>query len=242
MSCIKRIVSFILALILVCALIPCAFAEEGRTFSTPAQILNYGLRDDRGPICIVKSELHRGEKTDDVYLIVLAGSKLSFNQKNNFTAFFASSLSLPTAYLAAVKDAALKVIPEGSKIVLAGHSAGGTMAQQFAADRQMRDRYDILNVLTCGSPTIVVCKREGTLHRLADVCDPIPQISLAGPVNLFYKVSYANSKLLLELQNPHQFSYFTESTWAGYDCLGIKGGSAYLTCVDADCVNFSLKY
>ena len=105
----------------------------------------------------------------------------------------------------------------------------------------MRDRYEILNVLACGAPTVVAFGREGSLHRLADICDPIAHISLAGPVNLFYNVSYGNSKLLLEFENPHAKSYYSESTWAGYDCLGIKGGSAYLTCSNSDCVNFSLK-
>ena len=240
MSHIKRIISSLLVLILICALIPCAFAEESRTINTPSQVLNFGLRDGRGPISITKAVLHRGEKTDEVYLIALAGAKLSVKQKNNYTAFLASSMSLPTAYLATVKKAASEVIPEGSKLILAGHSAGGTIAQQFAADKTMREKYEILNVLACGSPTVVLFEREGALHRLADYCDPIPQISLAGPVNIFYKVSYENSKLLLEFENPHAESYYSESTWSGYDCLGIRCGNAYLTCSESDCVSFSL--
>ncbi len=237
----KRIFSLILALVLTAALMPCAFAAGESTVSTPAQVLNFGLRGGHGPVSITKATLHQGEQTDEVYLIALGGADLSVTQQNNYTAFFCSAMSIPTLYLETVKNAALKTIPEGAKVILAGHSVGGTVAQQFAGDKEMRSRYEILNVLACGSPAVVLFQREGSLHRLADAMDPVAHLSLAGLVNFFYNVSYENSKLLLELENPHAKSYYMESVWTGYDCLGVRGGSAYLTCKDSDCVSFSLK-
>lgn len=237
----KRILSLFLAVVLMAVLMPCAFAAGETTVSTPAQVLNFGLRGGHGPVSITKATLHQGEQTDEVYLIALGGADFSTKQQNNYTAFICSALSLPTLYLETVKNAALSTIPVGSKVIIAGHSVGGTVAQQFAGDEKMRDSYEILNVLACGSPTVVLFEREGSLHRLADLMDPIAQLSLAGPVNLFYQVSYQNSNLLLEFENPHAKSYYMDSVWADYDCLGIRGGSAYLTCKGSDCVSFSLK-
>lgn len=237
-SSVKRILSVILVAVLAIALVPCAFAAN--TVSTPTQVLTYGLRSGHGHASIAQGVLYRGEQTDDVYLISLGGADLSVTQKNNFTAFFASAMSLPTFYFETMKDAILANVPEGSKILFAGHSVGGTVAQQLAGDKTLRSKYEIINVLACGAPTVVVFEREGALHRLADVFDPIAQISLAGPVNFFYQVSYENSGALLQLENPHAKSYYQADTWSGYDCLGVKGGNAYLVFTNPNWVSISL--
>ena len=225
------------------ALAPGAFAAKSGTVTAtnPAQVLRLGLRSGFGPLTIAKTTLHRGDTEEEVYLIAIGGAQLSLNQMNNYSTFIASALSLPTVCLTMVINAAKATIPEGSKVMLIGHSVGGNIAQQFAAEIGMRKRYEIINTLACGSPVVLTLGREGQLHRLCDLQDPIPQISLATLLNTFLHIGYEWSGMLFKLQNPHGDSYYREDVWGGYDCLGVKGGDAYLTCNYADCVGFSLK-
>ena len=241
---IKRILSLLIVLALAAALFPCSFAEDAEnevTLKDPTEVLTYGLREGNGPLFITKGVLHRGEREEVAYLIALSGAGYNILAKNDFVNFFLSACSLPTDYLATVKKAAIKYIPAGSNVILAGHSLGGTTAQQFAGDRAMRERYNIINVLTCGSPEIVLLKREGSLHRLADVLDFVPVISLAGPVNLFLDISYELSSVILQAKLPHEYSYYEDDCWRRYDCLGVKGGNAFFTCSPEDCVSLSLS-
>lgn len=240
----KRCISLILSVILLFSLALPAWAEQPEQpveLRSPKEVLNFGLRNSNGPLSITKGVLTTGSSTQEVYLICLSGAGYDITRYNNFIEFLESAASVPTLYLRTLKKAVKSTVPAGSSLIFTGHSLGGTTAQQFAADREMRSRYNILNVCACGSPYILELQREGTLHRLSDVLDPIPQISLALFLNLFLDISYENGGYFGKLELAHAKSYYNSSVWDHYDCLGVKNGSARFTCLPSDVVNFSLK-
>ncbi|MCR5698817.1 MAG: lipase family protein, partial [Treponemataceae bacterium] len=65
-------------------------------------------------------------------------------------------------------------LPSGSKIIISGHSLGGMISQQASAEDAIKDNYEVLNVVTFGSPLLSEGSREGTLHRLCDRSDIVP--------------------------------------------------------------------
>ncbi|MCR5698814.1 MAG: lipase family protein, partial [Treponemataceae bacterium] len=57
-------------------------------------------------------------------------------------------------------------LPQGSNLLITGHSLGGMIAQQAAAQDNVKNNYEVLNVVTYGSPLLANDTREGELHRL----------------------------------------------------------------------------
>lgn len=237
----KKLLSLLLVLVCLVSIAPSSRAEGGMARLASAAAVMKFRSNDIGPITICKGILHSDGTAKETYMIVLCGANFNPFRQNNFPNFLLSAASIPTDYLATVKKAALQVIPAGANVILAGHSLGGTTAQQFAADKTMRERYNILNVLTGGSPALVLFQREGTLHRLADILDPVPMVSLAGPVNLFYQISYGLSDCFLHFKLSHTESYSDPDVWGSYDCLGVKNGGAYFDFDPATCRYFTAK-
>ena len=236
----KRFAALLLALVLVFTLVPCALAGSS-TLTNPAEVLSFGLRDGSGPVSITKGTLHRDGRTDTVYLMCLAGANSLVWNQNSIDAFLISACSLPTQYFSTAKKLLLNNIPQGANVLLAGHSVGGNIAQQLAADSTVKKQYNVINTLTAGTPEVITFGREGTLHRMCDILDPVPQISLAFLVNPFLDISYKAGNYFEELQWPHSDSYFKSNVWNGFDCLGVSGGSAYLSCSASDRRSFSLS-
>lgn len=235
----KRLISFILTVSLLFSLAPCAFAaNKEKTLTNVAQVVKFGMREN-GSMTISKATLHRGGEAQEIYLIGLGGAHLNPFKCNDYVSHVLSIFSFGSSYLFAVMKAAREYIPEGSKIVLVGHSVGGTIAQQFAADIVMKSRYEILDVIACGSPILVLFGREGELHRLADVTDPVPYLSAALIFNFFLDISLENGGYFGTLNNSHAECYLREDVWGDYDALGVKGGDAYITCKSGDSIGIS---
>ena len=235
----KRIVTLLLTLALLFTLMPCALAADS-TLTNPAEVLSFGLHS-HGPVSIARGVLHRNGKDENVYLMCLAGANSLLWNQNSIDAFLISACSIPTQYFSTAKKLLLNNIPKGANVLLAGHSVGGNIAQQLAADSSVKKQYNIINTLTAGTPEIITFGREGTLHRMCDILDPVPQISLAFLVNPFLDISYEVGNYFSELQWPHSDSYFKSDIWNGFDCLGVRGGSAYLSVSHSDTRNFSLN-
>lgn len=169
-----------------------------------------------------------GNRVGRVYLIALTGSNMSRDKEDMLSIY--SCIKAGTVhdndYLDAVIESAKKRIPKGSRVALIGHSLGGMVAQQFAADKEMKERYEILNVLTMGSPYIPVINREGDLHRMADSGDAIPYFSIAIIGNFWRgNFTYKNNGYFGNPDGAHNLSYKRAKVWKSYDCFGIENGT-----------------
>ena len=239
----KKLCSLVLILSLLIALPVFSLADGSSevTLSSSAELADHVFSASTEPLGITRATLDTGNGPEEIYLISLLGTGYEINKANNFVAYLLSTVSIGSSYLRIVKNAAIKQIPEGSKVLLAGHSLGGTTAQLFASDKTMRARYDILGVVAFGSPIVVTSEREGFLHRLADRSDLIPLGSLAGPLNFTRDVSFEKGGFGILFITAHTESYRRDSIWHGYDCLGVKGGHAVIRYDPADLVSYSLS-
>lgn len=224
----KRIISSIFAALMIFAMLSVpAFASEGVRVANVHDAMNrcreYSIFSiDEGVL------YNNGEKECDVYLITLTGSTMSWD-KNDIKSMYTcikSGFVKTNPYLELLLEEAKKTIPEGSKIVLIGHSLGGMVAQQFAADPEIKEKYEILNILTMGSPYIPVKNREGDLHRMADSGDAVPFLSCALLANFWMgNFTYECNGYFGDPNGAHNYSYNTAEKWLKYDCFGISGGT-----------------
>lgn len=236
----KKLLCALIAVILIMSCLSAAFAES-YTLTNSAQVMHYVQRDGKGRMSVGPATLTVNGKSENVYYVAMAGTNFTFKQYNNPLGYILSTMSVSSAYFRAAKQAALDNIPAGSKVIFFGHSFGGTVAQQLAGDKTLKSKYEIVNVLACGSPYIIVGGREGSLHRLAYRNDPIPVVSVNALVNPFLNVSFENSKKPLDMFNTHATGYMDESVWYRYDVLGVKGGNAVLDIDKSASVGYYLE-
>ena len=144
----KRLVSLLLILILAASLSVCACAESV-TLSDSAQAMHFILRDDGGVLTITPGVLGTGEPA---YFIGLEGTGYTITHANNFVAYILSTFSLSTSYLRMARSAICDNVPKGAKIVFAGHSLGGTTAQQLASDKTVKAAMRSLMCLPAAHP------------------------------------------------------------------------------------------
>lgn len=190
-----------------------------------------------GPIIVVQGQLQNWFIKKDVYLITLCGTELldgqstgiledllvGFQQENN-------------AYTQNVVNMIKNTIPEGSNLFFTGHSLGGMVCQQVAANTYVKDNYNVLNTVTFGSPVISGGQREGVVRRLGDTSDFVPYLSVTGQfvrqiagLNREDGGYSADGWSFSAGWKAHNNSYIREDLWGDYDVTGKKGGHAKLT-------------
>jgi hypothetical protein len=190
-----------------------------------------------GPISITQGQVKENGKTEDVYLVGLSGTEFVENQATGIKEDLQSAHGLSNDFLNAIRTSMEKTVPRGAKVVIAGHSLGGMVAQQAAADPWIRRRYDISDTVTFGSPEIADAQknREGDLHRLTDTADAVPYSTLVP--NMFSLPSMhgvKNSETIVRkseysgLTDPHCKSYGDSRVWHDVDALGHKNGNAVM--------------
>ncbi len=101
---------------------------------------------------------------------------------------FWSALSRTTNISRMSETLSFPTFQRGSNLVVTGHSLGGMVAQQVAADSTIKKNYNVLNTVTFGSPLINGFQREGTVKRLGDTSDPVPYLSLTTFTNIVLAV------------------------------------------------------
>ena len=193
---------------------------------------NHGMK---GPIIITEGTLKANSKKCDVYLVTLTGLEIPTltPQTTDVVTVGQAGLELSNDFERNVRRVMKKEIPKGANVVLAGHSLGGMVAQQVAADKTMQKRYNILNIVAYGAPVMFKGQIEGTLKRMGDVNDPVPYLS----AETFKDFEVQDGTLQKEDSGlgfditfaAHRNSYFDEKTWGKYDVLGFKGGNATIT-------------
>lgn len=227
----KKIISVILAVLLFVTVFACTgSAASIKKIKNVNDVMNYARYGD--PLCISKGTLYEnGKKQGNVYVLGLTGTNGSFNPKvvNGIYSCLFAGTSIPNSYLKEAKKQVKKYIPEGATIILYGHSLGGMVAQQLAADKEMKKNYNIKNIVTCGSPYILEFKRDGELHRMLDSGDAIPFMSTAIIANAWAgNAVYLNNGYFFKPDSAHNDSYGNADAWKEYDCFGIKDGDSVI--------------
>ena len=233
-----RVLSSFLAVVLLLSTLSCfcfVSAANNRTFTTAPEIYTY-VRDGYnqgtlGPISITKGTLKNGLSSKTVYLITLSGTEIVLNQSTEVVTDLLSGFNLKSAYYYNVVNTVLANVPVGSNLIIAGHSLGGMIAQQVAADPTLKAKYNIINTVCFGSPLLSAGSREGTVKRLGDVSDPVPYLSGSLFNNTLWAILGLNRENggygILGI-HAHNLSYAREDVWGAYDVTGTKYGSAKL--------------
>ena len=217
-------------------------AGETVAFTNSAELarlvqLGYSYRQPDGPISITKGVLttkswFRTTKKD-VYVICLSGTDLAFNQSTGVWTDLLAGFEQNNCYIRNVKNAILNTVPKGANLVIAGHSLGGMVAQQAAADSAIKKNYNVLNTVTYGSPLISGLSREGTVKRLGDTRDVVPYLSVSTLLNVVWQAAGLNREdggyNALQVVTAHCESYQRAAVWGAYDVTGTKNGNASLT-------------
>ena len=235
----KKAITVLLALCLFGpALAPCAAAKKPETgpfvmTSAPA-VANFIFSSEfPGELHFAPATLETAEGSQEVWLVTLMGINFYTRNSNNLFSYLHAAFNTRGRYFNRAKDGILQNVPEGAKLVLAGHSLGGMIIQQLMCAEEITSRYEVLNTLTFGSPYVVVDtdKREGRLVRFEERYDIIPRVSIA---ILLARDEYKGA---IRRAGPysgdsdvaHNRSYRNIDVWGDYDALGTENGTAKLT-------------
>lgn len=195
--------------------------------------VGYADYQTAGPISITEGRMtyntYWGSEDKEVYVVALSGTEtIVDNQTTTVKEDLLSGFELSNEYATNVKNAIIDRIPAGSNIILAGHSLGGMVAQQVAADKYIKDNYEVLNTVTFGSPLIKGFTREGMVKRLGDSSDKNTFYSISSVLNIVWQyagVNHEDGGYNGDSPAAHCDSYLREDVWGNYDCAGEKRGS-----------------
>ncbi|MDD5866367.1 MAG: hypothetical protein PUC75_01810 [Lachnospiraceae bacterium] len=210
-------------------------ASGGQVLNNSAQVANLVFKGYNngvyGPVSITNGILVQGRKNTKVYLVTLSGTENVRNQTTGYLTDLLSGFNQKNKYYTNVSSIIQKNIPTGSNLILAGHSLGGMIAQQIAADWTIKWKYNILNTVCFGSPLLSAGSREGIVKRLGDTSDVIPYCSGSLINNTVWAIAglqRENGGYGKDVYNAHVQSYLREDEWGKYDVTGTKYGGAKL--------------
>lgn len=243
-SIFKKLSAGLLAAVVVCSTVMTA---DAKPFS-PIRETIYDSADDMaeicwstynkgkyGPIFIVKGELNENNTTKDIYLIALCGTELIEGQATGILQdLYVGFQREDNPYTKNVVKAIKEEIPQGSNLMITGHSLGGMVAQMVAANKEVKANYNVLHTLTFGSPVIKPNEREGIVRRLGDKSDFVPYLSVTNDLGRqIFGLNREDGGYKTELLwgfkqgwNAHEESYIREDVWGQYDATGLKYGKA----------------
>ena len=117
-----------------------------------------------GPIGIVEATLNQNGEEKPVYIVALSGTELIWSdytgiQSTGAVTDLLCGFNLDNPYIKAVRNAMINNIPSNADVIFYGHSLGGMIAQEAAADSTIKRNYNILNTVTYGSPLIKLLSR-----------------------------------------------------------------------------------
>lgn len=186
-----------------------------------------------GPIIIVPATLKNNASEQSVFLVALNGTEFVKGQATGILTDIITGLQLNNDYLKAAHDSVLKTVPKNSKLIVTGLSLGGMIAQQLVAQEGIKVNYEILNVISFGSPIIMPESRNCIVRRMTDSNDIIPMLSISNTAK--NEEEYDSVERVTEnggYKTPigaHVFSYVDNTIWDKYDVLGFENGGNNIT-------------
>lgn len=235
----RSLLKIIAIVLIVCTFLGSAAAyaanSDLRTYTSAPEIYTL-VRDGynggaQGPISITKGTLKTGSGSKTVYLVTLSGTELVLNQSTEVITDLLSGFDLESPYYHNVVNAIKNNVPRNANLIIAGHSLGGMIAQQVAANSEIKAGYNVLNTVCFGSPLLAAGSREGTVRRLGDVSDPVPYLSgrlFVNPVRAIFGLNREDGHYYLRPITAHNSSYSRTDLWGKYDVTGTKNGGAKL--------------
>ncbi|MDD6352462.1 MAG: hypothetical protein PUG16_08745 [Lachnospiraceae bacterium] len=212
-----------------------SLAAGGQVLSNSASVAELVFRGYnngvKGPVSITSGILVNGSRNTKVYLITLSGTENVKNQTTGYLTDLLSGFNQKNKYYTNVSSIIQKNIPSGSNLILAGHSLGGMIAQQIAADSTIKRKYNVLNTVCFGSPLLSAGKREGIVKRLGDTSDVIPYCSGSLINNTAWAIAglqRENGGYGKDVYSAHVKSYLRADEWGKYDATGTKYGKSKL--------------
>ncbi len=194
----------------------------------------------QGCYSITKGVLKENGKNTNIYLIAVHGTETAIGQNCDVTSDLYAGFDQSNDYLKGLMKVIKKNVPKNANIIIAGHSLGGMVAQQAAANSSMQKRYNIMHVITWGSPLLSQGKIEGELHRMASAGDVVPYLSYYTLTDFEAQRNdrnYEEADVIPVIQS-HVQGYHDKNAWKDYDALGVKGGKAVLKMNDDSTVRF----
>ena len=247
----KTLLGALLSLSLVLVLSVSSFAATKYTkVTSPYQTYSYTRDADptkgMGTMSISKGKIVDNGKTKDVYLVALHGVEGNeYGQADNWDNCLKAAGGETNAYLKQAKQTIKANVPKGARLVIAGHSLGGMVAQQLRSSKSIINNYDLLYTVTFGSPLIRINKSEGKLNRLAAKGDPVPLLSEYTLKD--WETQFADLQVeehgIPGIGLPiiaHITGYYDTNAWADYDAVGQKGGRVMLKIDDSTTTYYKL--
>ncbi|MBQ1663438.1 MAG: hypothetical protein II572_03265 [Clostridia bacterium] len=195
----------------------------------------------QGCFSITKGVLKQKGKTCDIYLVAAHGLETNaFGQNDDMESVMKAGRQQNSPYLKQFMAVIKQTVPKGANLILTGHSLGGMVSQQAAANKTMQKRYHILHVITWGSPLIAKGQIEGQLHRMCAAGDVVPLMSeytFTDPDAQFGDRNREEADVIPVIQS-HVEGYNDKNAWKDYDALGVKGGNAVLKMDDSTTLRF----
>ncbi|MBP5460208.1 MAG: hypothetical protein J6Y62_08625 [Clostridia bacterium] len=195
----------------------------------------------QGCFSVTKGVLKQNGKQCDIYLVAAHGletNAIGQNVDNSSVGSAGQQQSSP--YLKQFMAVIKKAVPKGSNLILTGHSLGGMVSQQAASNKTIQKNYNILHVVTFGSPLINKGQIEGQLHRMCAAGDVVPLMSEYTFSDPEAQLNDRNREVadVIPVIQSHVEGYNDKNAWKDYDAIGVKGGNAVLKMNDSTTKRF----
>ena len=185
----------------------------------------------QGCFSITKGVLKQDGKQCEVYLMAAHGLETNaFGQNVDMESVLKAGRQQTSPYLKQYMAVIKQNVPKGANLILTGHSLGGMVSQQAAANKTMQKNYNILHVVTWGSPLIAKGQIEGQLHRMCAAGDVVPLMSEYTFTDTDAQFGDRNREEadVIPVIQSHVDGYNDKDAWKDYDAIGVKGGNAVL--------------
>ena len=195
----------------------------------------------QGCFSITKGVLKQDGKQCEVYLMAAHGLETNaFGQNVDMESVLKAGRQQTSPYLKQYMAVIKQNVPKGANLILTGHSLGGMVSQQAAANKTMQKNYNILHVVTWGSPLIAKGQIEGQLHRMCAAGDVVPLMSEYTFTDTDAQLNDRNREEadVIPVIQSHVDGYNDKNAWKDYDAIGVKGGNAVLKMNDDTTLRF----